>query len=95
LTGTGPQPVIGRERLKTIPHNTFPGTTDRGKVRHLIGNLHCTYGSTRDIVIARYYNLVSNWAQGGSLVVMAICEATLVRIGAGWQIKRNDLTLLH
>ena len=93
FSGTSPQPIVGREALKMVPRLSFENS-DGGKMRHLIGSLHCDYAENKDVVRARFYNFVSNWMAGGSFVTLAVCEATLVRNGAGWLIKRNDARLL-
>lgn len=94
FTGIAPDPVVGREALKAVPRSSFDGS-DGGKLRHLIGNLHCDYADGNDVVRARFYNFVSTWVSGGAFAVMAICEAVLVRDRAGWLIKRNDARLLR
>ena len=89
FTGVTPEPVIGREALKTIPR--FEKQAANGRMRHLIGSLHCDYiGGDRNTVRARYYNLVTNWVQGGAFTCMAVCDAVIVRSGEGWLVKRND-----
>ena len=89
FTGVTPEPVVGREALKAIPRDAYAGAS--GKLRHLVGNLHCDYqeGGT-DVVIARYYNLVTNWLQGGGFTCLALSTVRLVRTGEGWLISRND-----
>jgi hypothetical protein len=90
-TGAGPNPLVGREALKSIPR-AF--AESGGKMRHMVGNLHCDYGETENIVIARFYNFGTNWVKGGSFGAIAICQATLVRDGHDWKIKRNDVRIL-
>jgi hypothetical protein len=62
-------------------------------MRHLIGNLHCDYQGDRNTVLARYYNFVTTWMDGGRFTCMAICQVLLVRSGGGWLVKRNDTVL--
>jgi hypothetical protein len=86
----GPETLHGREALKGLAVS-FAQT---GGMRHLLGNLYCDYGASRDTVIAHAYNFVSKWSPGGAFMAMALCVVTLVRDGSGWKIKRNDSTLL-
>lgn len=88
FTGVSPEPLVGREALKSVPR--FESQLSDGKMRHLIGNLVCDYQGDRDHVLARYYNLVTNWADGGQFICMALSEVRLVRDGKGWLIQRND-----
>ena len=87
----GPNPMVGSEALKSM---SIGFAASGGKSRHMAGNLHCDYGENENIVIARFYNLVTDWAKGGSFKLMGICQATLVRDGHGWKIKRNDVRML-
>ena len=88
FTGATPEPVVGREALKGVPRI---GQMVNGRMRHMIGNLHCDYlDGDPDRVRARYYNLVTNWVDSGRFTCMAICEVILVRSHGGWLIKRND-----
>lgn len=91
FAGVMPEPVEGREGLRQIPLNA--GGRD-GPMRHMICNLTCEYQGGKDTVFARYYNLVSNWAEGAKLTTMALSRVVLVRNGDGWLIKRNDTTML-
>jgi ketosteroid isomerase-like protein len=93
FTGVSPEPIVGREALKNVPLNAF--ASDKGKMRHLAGNLHCDYVDGRDKVRARYYNFVTTWVNGPAFVCMALCEVTLVRDGDGWLVARNDSTIFH
>jgi hypothetical protein len=93
FTGVAPEPLVGREALKSVPRNQFK--VSEGKIRHFVGNLCCDYvDGDRDEVLARYYNNVSMWKAGGSFVCLALCNVLLVRKGSGWMIRRNDTTLL-
>jgi hypothetical protein len=62
--------------------------------RHMIANLFCDYQDGRDLVLASYYNFVSNWAQGARMTVMALSKVLLERSGEGWLIRRNDTEAL-
>jgi 3-phenylpropionate/cinnamic acid dioxygenase small subunit len=91
-SGARPQPVVGREALKAIPRGSFEGSNG-GKTRHLVANLHCDYVD-KDTIRARFYNYISNWETQGRNVLMALCEAILVRRAEGWKLKRNHVELL-
>jgi hypothetical protein len=85
--GIGAEPIVGHAALREILRREW----DAGlRMRHLIGNLHCDYQGGKNTVLARYYNLVTNWAKGGSFICTAQCQVLLVRNGDGWLIKRND-----
>lgn len=89
FAGVMPEPVVGREALKAIPRSAFAGFG--GKVRHHVGSLNCDYDDdSRDIVIARYYNFVTNWVQGGAFTCFAATTARLKRHGDSWLITRSD-----
>jgi hypothetical protein len=87
-----PEPLVGREQLKVVPRRSM--SAGAGLMRHVAANLHCRYGETRDLVHARLYNYVTNWSKGGAPVVMAVCNAILVRDGDDWKMKRNDARML-
>lgn len=91
FAGVLPEPVVGREALKAIPRNAFAGSG--GKLRHHVGSLNCDYADTsRDVVVARYYNLVTNWMQGGAFTCYASSVVRLLRTGESWLIERSDST---
>ncbi len=93
LAGVLPEPVVGREALKAIPRNAF--ASSGGKLRHLVGSLNCDYDSDgKDRAIARYYNLVTNWMQGGGFTCLAASTVQLRRNGASWLIERSDSVTL-
>ena len=93
FTGVGPEPIVGREALMAIPRGVK--TRSGGKLRHLIGNLHCDYADgARDRIVARYYNLVTTWGSGGALAGMALSTVRLARAAGGWSILRNDTVYL-
>jgi hypothetical protein len=93
FTGVFPEPVVGREALKGVPRQEKQ--TADGRMRHMIANLHCDYQGDRDTVLARYYNLVTTWIDGGRFACMATSQVLLVRDGAGWLVKRNDTVLFR
>lgn len=93
FAGVMPEPVVGREALKAIPRNAY--ASSRGTLRHHVGSLNCDYADdSKDVAIARYYNLVTNWAQGGAFTCLAASTVRLHRNGDSWLIGRSDsLTL--
>ena len=93
FAGVLPEPVVGREALKMIPRGSM--ASGKGTIRHHVGSLNCDYdGEGRDTVIARYYNLVTNWIDGGAFTCLAASTARLVRHGDSWLIKRSDSVTL-
>jgi hypothetical protein len=86
----GMPPMVGYEALKYVPVSVAAG-----KMRHSYSNLHCDYGATDDTIIARYYNLVTSWENGGAFKSMIIGELTCVRDGNAWKIKRNDVRAIR
>jgi hypothetical protein len=91
--GTRPEPVIGRAALAQVPpglHKHF-----EGRMRHQWGNLYLERGDD-DSLIARFYNQISVWRDGGSLLMLAVSTARLVRAGADapWRIERNTIVTL-
>jgi hypothetical protein len=93
FTGVFPEPLVGREALKAVPRSAKQMAN--GRLRHIIGNLHCDYRGGRDTVLARYYNLVTDWVEGGRFNCMATCQVTLVRDGPGWLVARNATVLFR
>jgi 3-phenylpropionate/cinnamic acid dioxygenase small subunit len=92
FAGVLPEPVAGREALRAIvrmAQASGPGTT-----RHMVANLACDYQDGRDLVLASYYNFVTNWAEGARMTVMALSKVLLERSGEGWLIRRNDTVML-
>lgn len=93
FTGISPEPLVGRDALKQVPRDVK--AMSDGKMRHLIGNLHCDYAdASRNEVVARYYNFVTMWVQGGAPVCLAKSSLLLVRTGEGWLIRRHDTASL-
>lgn len=89
FTGVSPEPIVGREALKSIPR-MIAGA----KTRHLIACLACDYVDGHpDRILATYYNHVTNWLDGCKPVCMATCRVELVRNGHGWLVARNDSEL--
>lgn len=89
FTGVTPEPVVGREALRQVVR--MAQASGPGKTRHMVANLACDYQDGRDVVLARYYNFVTNWADGARIQVLALCSVLLERkAGSGWLIRRND-----
>jgi hypothetical protein len=92
--GTRPEPVTGRAALAQVPaglHAHF-----EGRMRHQWGNLYLERGDDDNHLIARFYNQISVWRDGGSLMMLAVSTASLVRSDAAapWRIKRNSIVTL-
>jgi hypothetical protein len=92
LLGLGPQPIVGHGALRHVPRKFAEYA---GRRRHLAGNLFCDYGESQNAIDAKFYNFVSGWSDtGGEASVLAICEATFVRVDSRWLISRNMMRLL-
>jgi len=93
FAGVGPEPIVGREALKAVPRGVVAGLN--GTARHHAASLCCDYeGDSRDVVIARYYNLVTNWVNGGAFSANADCTVRLVRNRDSWLLSRSDTVML-
>ncbi|MFA7603513.1 MAG: nuclear transport factor 2 family protein [Novosphingobium sp.] len=92
FTGLAPEPIAGREALRMVVR--MAQASGPRKTRHMVANLACDYHQGADLVLARYYNFVTNWAQGARMTVMALSQVLLVRDGNGWLIRRNDTEVL-
>jgi ketosteroid isomerase-like protein len=89
FAGVTPEPVVGREALKGIPRMSFANSG--GTIRHMIGSLNCDYEEdSKDVAIARYYNLVTNWVDKGAFTCLAASTVRLLRHGDSWLIARSD-----
>jgi hypothetical protein len=89
-----PEPIVGHAALAEFARQTYE-RSDGGKMRHLVGNLACDYGASRDAISAKLYNYVTTWdGTGRPSALMALCEVTLARSGGGWLIQRNKFTML-
>jgi hypothetical protein len=92
FTGVTPEPIVGHAALRGVVRMAQSG--GRGTTRHMITNMFCDYRDGPDRVLASYYNLVSNWAQGAQISLLALSRVLLERRGDGWLILRNDTTVL-
>jgi hypothetical protein len=92
--GTRPLPVCGRAALLKVPGDGWRYM--QGKMRHQYGNLYVEPGDNDHTLTARFYNQVSTWSDGGKLLMLAQCTATLVRdqARAPWRIRRNSIVVL-
>jgi len=88
FSGVTPEPAVGHDALRQIVRMAWERGS--GRIRHLYGSLTCDYGQSRDIVLSRYYNLVSFWKDGGKLRCLGLTKMTLVRNGDSWLIQRNE-----
>jgi hypothetical protein len=88
FTGVSPEPVVGHAALRGVVRMAQSSGT--GMMRHTIANLACDYVDGRDRVLASYYNLVTNWAEGARISLLALSKVLLERSGEGWLIRRND-----
>jgi hypothetical protein len=87
--GAGPDPVVGREALRAVVEHVV-----RSKMRHHYGNLYCEYLGDENTVRARYYNQITRWEAGGSLMSLVLTELTLVRSDDSWLIKLNSSAIV-
>lgn len=92
FTGVSPEPLVGHEALRSVVRQAQ--ASGPGMMRHMVANLACDYQDGRDLVLASYYNFVTNWAQGARMTVMALSKVLLERHGEGWLIRRNDTVML-
>jgi hypothetical protein len=85
----------GREQLRAGAASTQ--TYFAGAMRHSPSAIHIGYGESRDEATARYYSLVTTWfAQPGpDFFNMALCTASLVRVGGDWKFKTNTMNGLY
>jgi hypothetical protein len=92
FTGVMPEPVVGHAALRGIVQ--MAQTSGPGMMRHMVANLTCDYQDGRDLVLASYYNLVTNWAEGAKISLLALSKVLLERSGESWLIRRNDTVVL-
>jgi hypothetical protein len=93
--GTRPDPVIGRAALREVPEQNYG--MFQGRMRHWYGNLSVEPGAEAGTLVARFYNQITVWDDGGKPLMLAISTATLVP-GAGdlpWRIRRNSVSVLR
>jgi hypothetical protein len=92
--GTRPQAVRGQAQLIEVPSQGQ--AFFNGKLRHQYGNLYIERDAEENRLVARFYNQVTAWGDGGKFVMLAQCTATLVRASAGapWRIEKNNIVVL-
>jgi ketosteroid isomerase-like protein len=87
LAGIMPEPIVGREALRHVPGGAFEQTG--GFFRHLVGSISIApAGEGRATVSA--YNLVTDWRDGGKIVMLARYHITAVRTADGWRLQHVD-----
>lgn len=87
-----PQPLVGRQVLRDFAAATYASA--QGRARHMVANLNCVYGASRDELQARFYNQITVWGEGGRPMALAICDMSFARVGGEWRIRRNRYQLL-
>jgi hypothetical protein len=92
FTGVSPEPFVGHEALRGVVRMAQAGGP--GMMRHTISNLTCDYRDGRDMVLASYYNMVTNWTNGARIALLALSRVLLERTSGGWLIRRNDTKVL-
>jgi hypothetical protein len=73
----------GTEQLKAMP--AMGAKMGGGKLRHQITNILAEPAGPDD-VDARGYGLMTDWREGGKLMMHAIYRARLRKIGGDWKI---------
>jgi 3-phenylpropionate/cinnamic acid dioxygenase small subunit len=80
-----PEPLHGREALRKMPGGFFG--ISQGKLRHHIANLWVTPGDREGRAQVKAYSVVSDWREGGKLLVFAKVTFTLLHDGDAWKIS--------
>ena len=88
FAGVSPQPIVGREALKSVPPTSLAGGC-----RHALANLIIEYGDSDDDIVVRCYNLVTAWLKDAELNCLAVARYHLVRRGDTWKIKSNAVRM--
>jgi len=87
LAGIMPEPVVGRAALRHVPGGALQHTG--GFFRHLVGSIAIApAGEGRATISA--YNLVSDWRDGGKLVMLARYNISAIRTTDGWRLQHVD-----
>ena len=93
FNGLVAEPIVGREALRAIPPSAF--AVSKGTMRHHAGSLVCDYDDNdSNIVIVKYYNMVTNWSSGGKLFCLADITIHLIRNGNSWLIQKSEAVTL-
>jgi 3-phenylpropionate/cinnamic acid dioxygenase small subunit len=80
-----PEPLQGQEALRTMPGGFFG--IAQGKLRHHITNVLVSPDDRDGHVQVKAYSMVSDWREGGKLLVFAKIKFTLLRETDSWKIK--------
>ena len=85
-SGGTAETFVGREELKKIPAWVKDGW--QGKMRHLTGSHHVTYGADTDEVIVKHYTVVTTWnSEPPKLFAFSLSKVVFVRRDGEWKIK--------
>lgn len=87
LDGVLPETVTGKEVLRHVPAGSMEHTG--GFFRHHLGSL--TIDPEEAGARLKGYNLVTDWRDGGKLVMFARYSIFAVRTVEGWRLKRVDV----
>jgi|KBSSwiStaDraftv2_1062776.scaffolds.fasta_scaffold739501_2 hypothetical protein len=91
LSGIFPEPVIGMDALRAVPAASMEQT--KGFFRHHLGSV--TIDPEGEGARVKGYNLVTDWSDGGKLILLARYSILAVRTGAGWRLSRVDVKVDH
>lgn len=87
LEGIMPEAVVGKEALRQVPEGAKQATG--GFFRHHLGSV--TVDADGNGARIRGYNLVTDWSNGGKLILMARYSIFAVRSDNGWLLSRVDV----
>lgn len=87
LDGILPETASGKDVLRHVPAGAKQATG--GFFRHHLGSM--TVDPEGDGARVRGYNLVTDWSDGGKLILLARYSIFAVRTEAGWRLKRVDV----
>jgi hypothetical protein len=93
LAGITPEPIRGVERLRTLPIAAFE--RNAGRVYHHIHNIQIQRGQDDDSAAVQAYGLVTDWRQGGKLVMLAKYTMALARTPEGWRIRKVSISVVR
>lgn len=87
LDGVLPEPAVGKDVLRQVAAGAKLHT--KGFYRHLLGSV--SVEEENEGARIRGYNLVTDWSDGGKLVMLARYSIFAIRTDAGWRLKRVDV----
>lgn len=87
LDGILPQTAAGKDVLRHVPAGAKQHTG--GFYRHLLGSV--TIDGEGEGARIKGYNLVTDWRDGGKLIMLARYSIFAVRSADGWRLKRVDV----